>query len=82
MQAGHFLGILCLFICMDPDKRERTFLVADVVIDGTPVDAEEDAGFLHRISSFREYHDRLYLLYIGHKHSFGCKKTHAESFLQ
>lgn len=48
---------------MDPDKRKRTFLMSDVVIDGTPVDAEEDTGFLHGISFFREYHNRLYLLY-------------------
>ena len=58
------------FIGMDPDKRKRTFLMSDVVIDGTPMDAEEDTGFLHGISFFREYHNRLYLLYIVHKYSF------------
>lgn len=42
--------------------------------------AEEDTGFLHGISFFREYHNRLYLLYIVHKYSFGCKVTHAGPF--
>lgn len=54
---------------MDPDKRQRSLGMVDVVVDGTSVNPEEKAGFLHAVLPVWNYRYR-YVLQVGHNQLF------------
>lgn len=61
------------FIGMDPDKRQRSLGMVDVVVDGASVNPEEKAGFLHAVLPVRNYRYRC-VLQVGHNQLFYAVK--------
>lgn len=58
---------------MDPDKRQWSLGMVDVVVDGASVNPEEKAGFLHAVLAVRSYCYRC-VLQIGHNQLFYAVK--------
>ena len=55
------------FIGMDPDKRQRSPGMVDVVVDGASVNLEEKAGFLNGVVPVGSYRYPC-VLQVGHRH--------------
>lgn len=55
------------FIGMDPDKRQRSLGMVDVVVDGASVNPEEKAGFLNGVVPVGSYRYPC-VLQVGHRH--------------
>ncbi len=55
------------FIGMDPDKRQRSLGMVDVVVDGASVYPEIQAGFLDGVVPVRSYRYPC-VLQVGHRH--------------
>lgn len=58
---------------MDPDKRQRSLGMVDVVVDGTSVYPEEKASFLHAELPVWNYRYRC-VLQVGHNQLFYAVK--------
>lgn len=58
---------------MNPDKRQWSLVMVDVVVDGASVNPEEKAGFLDGVVPVRSYCYRC-VLQVGHNQLFYAVK--------
>ena len=55
------------FIGVNPDKRQRSLGIVDVIVDGASVYPEEKAGFFNGVVPVGSYRYRC-VLQVGHRH--------------